>query len=59
MTHYMLAAKDFSSRTLKALARQGLFVTGCQALSTDGSVAYVISDGKIRTHAQVLALTTT
>lgn len=64
MSHNLFAAKDFSKRTLKALANKGLFVVGIQLLpGDDGSWAnaetgYVLADGTIQTFLNVLDLST-
>jgi hypothetical protein len=46
MSHNPFAAKDFSKRTLKALAAKSLFVVSCSCINADGDVAYLLSDGR-------------
>ena len=53
--------KDFSKQVIKTLAAQGLTIVGTQLMPENGSfapgrLAYLLSNGKYRYHAEVRIL---
>ena len=62
MTQTMTATRDFSKATIKALRAQGIaiafatWIPGTDGTYANGERAYMLSNGCLRTHAEVIAL---
>jgi hypothetical protein len=61
MVASQIARRDFSAKTLRALAKRGLELVGVQAIPGNGDMpwanaerGYMLNDGRLVTFAQVL-----
>lgn len=61
-SHNEIAASHFNKKTLRSLAKKGLYIVqstflpGANGCYSNGETAYVISNGQIKTYLQVLSL---
>lgn len=57
MAHHFIAKLDFSKKVLNALARKGIFVVSAFCSNPlSGEVAYQLSDGRVRSLLDVIAI---
>ena len=62
MNHHPIPATHFSKRTLRSLASKGIFLTRSQAVPAFAGdqyfqgTAYLLSDGRLRSYLEVLAI---
>lgn len=57
MTHHFIAKLDFSKKVLNALARKDIFIVSAFCINPlSGEVAYQLSDGRVRSLLDVIAI---